>query len=184
MQKHLRTQITVDNSNLIDFSVPPSNEFEQISSSNSITQSEKEMVSIEDIMKSADTHFRRQNFEAAARLIESTLPSMDQRYPKDGLAKINALLMLRDLYLIKNDVIAAVDCVHLTFMIFEEIIAKNAYRAEYQTKVTPTAFAKPVVRKLKTFRRSKASEVLRKRAMLVSEKWKDFCKTRTETHRS
>jgi plasmid maintenance system killer protein len=177
MQKNLRTQKIVDNSNLIDFSVPPPNEFEKISSSNSGTRFERDMTSIEDIMRSAETNFRRQDFEAAARLIESTLSSMDKLYSKDGLAKINALLMLRDSYLIKNDVIAALDCVHLTFMIFEEIIANNAYSTQYQTTINPKAFAKPVVRKLKTLRRSKASEALRKRALLVSEKWKAFCKT-------
>jgi hypothetical protein len=129
------------------------------------------------LIQSAELHFEQRDFKATAKLVEQALPAMDKLYSRHDARKLRALKILRDSYLALSKGMEAKDCAEVGLAFFEDIMKSKALTKDNLTIGDPSAFARPVVRKLKTLRRSRDSEFLRKRATDIAEKWRTFCKT-------
>ena len=133
--------------------------------------------SAESILKHAEVSFEKRDFKTTTKLVERALPAIDRLYSNDEVRKIRALKMLRDSYLALGKGNEAKDCAEVGLAVFEEIM-KNKVCTEGSLEIgDPGLFARPVVRRLKTLRRGKDSEYLRKRSADLTEKWRLFCKS-------
>jgi len=135
-----------------------------------------DLRSTERILETATTTFAERDFKTTAQLLERALPSLDRLYSHNEAAKLRALKMLRDCYLALSRAIEAKDCAEVGLSVFEDVMNKSEKGGSSMGIGDPSAFTRPVVKKLKTLRRSKDSEYLRRRAMDVSEKWAIFCR--------
>ena len=135
-----------------------------------------DLQSTERLLASAQDSLSRRDHKVAAQLLERALPSIDRFYGEDAAARLRALRMLRDCYLALSKGIEAQDCAEVALSIFEEIMDMKAIEKSTIAVGTPSAFTRPVVRKLRTLRRARESEYLKRRSLDVSERWTAFTK--------
>ena len=135
-----------------------------------------DLRSTELLLESAQASFAQRNFKGAAQILERALPSIDRLYSENEAAKMKALRMLRDCYLALSKGVEAQDCTEVALAVFEEIMDKKLNGQSSIGIGDPSTFARPVVRKLRTLRRAKESEYLRRRAVDISERWTTFIK--------
>jgi hypothetical protein len=162
---------------VIDFSVKPAPGTEHHFETFSALPEDLDLQSAAELLRAAELHFEQRDFKTTAKLVERALPAIDRLYNRHDVGKLRALQILRDSYLALSKGMEAKDCAEVGLAYFEDIIKSRALTKENLTIGDPSAFAKPVVRKLKTLRRSRDSEFLRKRSIDISEKWRTFCKT-------
>jgi hypothetical protein len=162
---------------VIDFSVEPPTRTDRHYETFSASPADLDLQSAAELLKSAELHFEQKDFKTTAKLVEKALPAIDRLYSSHDVGKLRALKILRDSYLALSKGVEAKDCAEVGLAFFEDIIKSKMLTKENLTIGDPSAFARPVVRKLKTLRRAKESEFLRKRSIEISEKWRTFCKT-------
>jgi DNA-binding transcriptional MerR regulator len=164
---------------VIDFSVEsPASGKIQIETF-SASPEDLDLQSAAELLRAAELHFDQRDFKTTAKLIEQALPAIDRLYSRHDIGRLKALKILRDAYLALSKGVEAKDCAEVGLAFFEDIIKSKVLTQENLTIEDPSAFARPVVRKLKTLRRSRDSEFLKKRSIDISEKWRIFCKTTT-----
>lgn len=135
-----------------------------------------DLAATAELLETAEIHYKQKDFKTTAQLVEKALPGIDRLYSRDDVGKLRALRILRDSYLALSKGVEAKDCAEVGLAYFEDIMKNKTLTKENLQIGDPSAFARPVVRKLKTLRRSKDSESLRKKSIEVAEKWRTFCK--------
>ena len=175
MQEPIATRVPTQV--VIDFSVKPAPATEHQFETFSASPEDLDLQFAAELIQSAEFHFEQRDFKTTAKLVEQALPAIDRLYSRHDIGKLKALKILRDSYLALSKGVEAKDCAEVGLAFFEDIMKSKALTKDNLTIGDPSAFARPVVRKLKTLRRSRDSEFLRKRSMDISEKWRTFCKT-------
>ncbi len=137
---------------------------------------ETDMQITEALLTSAGECILKRDHKGAAQLLETALPSLDRFFGADESAKLKALRMLRDCYLALGKGVEAQDCAEVALSIFEDIMTKKL-KQHASVVLNPASFARPVVRKLRTLRRSRESEYLKRRSSDISDRWAAFVKS-------
>jgi hypothetical protein len=135
-----------------------------------------DLGAIESLIETAKTNLSLRNHKIAAQLLERVLPALDEFYMDNLPGKVQVLRLLRDCYLALSRGVEAQDCAELALSIYEEMMTKHRTKIHALTVIEPSAFTRPVIRKLRSLRRARESEYLRKRSADVTERWQTLAK--------
>lgn len=134
------------------------------------------LVVIEGLIESAKANVTSRNHKIAAQLLERVLPALDEYYLDNLAGKVQVLRLLRDCYLALSKGVEAQDCTELALSIYEEMMAEHRHKVPGSGMPEPSVFARPVIRKLRSLRRARESEYLRKRSSDVAHRWQAITK--------